>query len=258
MAHNAAEFRIFVYQTAGGFERMNPRRNVMCWGIILTLSLFIFGICEAPAQTSGPASKTFLVVGTSLVQKEGLNAAKESAIADCKRTAVEQMTAELLPLEMLVQHFSAINTVIYSQADKFVQYYKMLNELRQGNQYRVLVQAKVSGPMIQERLRSAGILSADARPVAQLSLTVLGTDNLSSFVLFRSSLNKMDGVEGVQIREILPNQTTLAVGYRGTAGAFAEALLREQHDGFSTRVYQESDNAFRIDLTPAAPPQIQE
>lgn len=237
---------------------MNPKRNVMCWGIILTLSFLIIGIFETTAQTSGPASKTFLVVGTSTVQKESLNAAKESAIADCKRTAVEQMTAELLYLEMLVQNFSAINTVIYSQADKFVQYYKMLNELRQGNQYRVLVQAKVSGPMIQERLRSAGILSADARPVAQLSLTVLGTDNLSSFVLFRSSLNKMDGVEGVQIREILPNQTTLAVGYRGSAGAFAEALLREQHDGFSTRVYQESDKSFRIDLAPVAPPPIQE
>ena len=237
---------------------MNPKRNVMCWGIILTLSLLMTGAFETTAQTSVPASKTFLVVGTSQVQKASLNAAKESAIADCKRTAVEQMTAELLPLEMLVQHFEAINTVIYSQADKFIQYYKMLNELRQGNQYRVLVQAKVSGPMIQERLRSAGILSADARPVAQLSLTVLGTDNLSSFVLFRSSLNKLEGVEAVQIREILPNQTTLAVGYRGTAGAFAEALLREPHDGFSTRVYQESETSFRIDLAPAAPTQVQE
>jgi len=237
---------------------MNPRRSRMCWGIILTISLLITGAFETTAQTTTPASKTFLVVGTSLVQKEGLNAAKESAIADCKRTAVEQMTAELLPLEMLVQHFSAINTVIYSQADKFIQYYKMLNELQQGNQYRVLVQAKVSGPMIKERLRSAGILSADARPVAQLLITVLGTDNLSSFVLFRNSLNKMEGVESVQIHEILPNQTTLAVGYRGSAVAFAEALLRERHDGFSTRVYQESDTSFRIDLAPVAPTQIQE
>jgi len=234
---------------------MNPRRRVMCWGIILTLSFLIAGAVEATAQTSVPASKTFLVVGTSLVQKESLNAAKENAIANCKRTAVEQMTAELLPLEMLVQHFSAINTVIYSQADKFIQYYKMLNELRQGNQYRVLVQAKVSGQMIQERLRSAGILSADARPLTQLSLIVLGTDNLSSFVLFRSSLNKLEGVEAVQIREILPNQTTLAVGYRGTASAFAEALLKEKHDGFTTRVYQESEKSFRIDLAPLEPAQ---
>jgi hypothetical protein len=112
--------------------------------------------------------------------------------------------------------------------------------------------------MIQDKLRAAGILLADARPAVNLSLTVMGTDNLSSFVLFRSSLNKMEGVEAVQIREILPNQTTLSVGYRGSAGAFAEALLREQHDGFTTRVYQESDKSFRIDLAPAEPVQQQD
>ena len=84
---------------------MNPRRRITCWGIVLTLSLIITGAIDAAAQSSPPASKTYLVVGTSLVQKGGLNAAKEQAIANGKRVAVEQMTAELLPLEMLVQHF---------------------------------------------------------------------------------------------------------------------------------------------------------
>ena len=229
---------------------MTPKCRTICWSMLITLALFMVSAVNVSAQSTEPASKTYLVVGTSQIQKENPNATKEQAIAACKRSAVEQMTAELVPLEILVQQFKAIDTVIYSQADKFIQYYKMLNEMRRENQYRVLVQAKVSGRMIQERLRSAGILSADARPVLKLSLTVLGTDNLSSFVLFRSSLNKMPGVEGVQIQEILPNQTTLAVGYRGTSGAFAEALLREQHEGFTTRVFQESENAFRIDLVP--------
>lgn len=229
---------------------MTPEYRTIRRAMVLTALLVIIGTYEAAAQSSTAAPKTFLVVGTSVVKQDSPNAAKEKAIADCKRTAVEQMTAELLPLEVLVQQFSAINTVIYSQADKFIQYYKMLNELHEGNQYRVLVQAKVSGRMIQDRLRSAGILSADARPVIQLALTVIGTDHLSSFVLFRSSLSKMNGVENVEIREILPNQTTLAVRYRGAAGAFAEALLRERHEGFTTRVYQESENAFRIDLAP--------
>jgi hypothetical protein len=211
------------------------------------------GTMEATAQTDAPVSKTFIVVGTSPVQGENPNAAKDNAIAASKKIAVEQMTAELIPLEVLVQQFPAIDTVIYNQADKFIQYYKMLNERRQDSQYRVLVQAKVSGRMILEKLRSAGILSADTRPLVGLTLTVLGSDHLSSFVLFRSSLNNMAGVESVQIREILPNQTTLSVGYKGTAGAFAEALLRERHDGFTTRVYQESEKSFRIDLAPAEP-----
>ena len=221
----------------------------LCLGITLALLVFVTA-SPAPAQSPVPDSKTYVVVGSSDVQKAGLNAAKDNAIADSKRIAVEQMTAEIVPLEILIQQFGAIETVIYSQADKFIQYYKLLGERQEGNRFRVLVQAKVSARMIQEKLRSTGILSADTRPLVQLSLAVIGSDNLSSFVLFRSTLNKMTGVEDVQISEILPNQTTLAVKYRGTAGAFAEALLRQPQEGFTIRVFQESEQSFRIDLAP--------
>jgi hypothetical protein len=229
----------------------------------LSLGIFFFLVALVTAsplvaQSTVPDSKTYVVVGSSDVQKAGLNAAKENAIADGKRIAVEQMTAEIVPLEVLIQQFTAIDTLIYNQSDKFIQYYKLLGEHQEGNRFRVLVQAKVSAHMIQERLRSSGLLKADARPLVQLSLIVVGSDNLSSFVLFRSTLNKMAGVEDVQISEILPNQTTLAVKYRGTEDAFAEALLREPHDGFSIRVFQETNETFRIDLAPAETPQQQE
>jgi len=232
---------------------MHPKHRQMGWTIILAIVLVTTGAMEVAAQSTAPASKTYVVVGTSPVQASNPNAAKNNAIADSKKIAVEQMTAELIPLEVLIQQFAAIDTVVYSQADKFIQYYKMLSERQQGNQYRVLVQAKVSGRMILEKLRSAGILTADTRPLQRLTLTVLGTDQLSSFVLFRSSLSKMAGVEAVKIQEILPNQTTLSVGYRGTAGAFAENLLRDQQEGFTMRVFQESEQSFRIDLAPAEP-----
>lgn len=215
---------------------------------LLAMVLMVIGGPDAAGQAAAPASKTYVVVGTALVQKADGNAARELAIADGKRMAVEQMTAELLDLDILVQQFPMIDTVVYNQADAFIQYYQVLNENRRDNQLRVLVQAKVSGQMIEAKLRSAGIFSSDARPVAQLSLSVVGSDNLNAFVLFRSGLNETAGVESVQISEILPNRTTLAVGYRGTASAFAEALLRQPQVGYTMRVFQESDQAFRIDL----------
>lgn len=227
------------------------------WALLIALALLAAGGPQAAGQ-SPPVSKTYVVVGQSGVKPDGLNAAKENAIADGKRTAVEQMTAELLSLDLLVQQFPAIDTGIYDQADRFVQYYKVLNEHQENNTYRVLVQVKVSGQMIREKLRSAGLLSTDARPVVPLSLRVVGTDNLSSFVLLRSDLNSMPGVEDVQISEILPNQTTLAVAYRGTAEEFAEALLRQPHDKYDIRVYPESDQAYRIELKPAVAPGPQE
>lgn len=234
---------------------MYPKCVRTGWAALAALALLALVIPQAAGQSSPPVSKTYVVAGTSAVTQAGLNAAKEKAISDCKRIAVEQMTAELLDLEILIERFPAIDTVIYERADKFIQYYKVLAENRRDNSYRVLVQAKVSGEMITSALRSSGLLSAAARSAIPLSLKVVGTDQLSSFVLFRSSLNSMAGVEDVQISEILPNQTTLAVTYRGTAENFAEALLQQPHEGYAIRVYQESDKTFRIDLAPppAAP-----
>ena len=223
---------------------------------VLALTLLAAGAPAVFGQ-SAPTSKSYLVVGRSLVQQAGVNAARESAIADCKQSAVEQMTAELLPLEVLVQQFPAIDAAIYAQADDFIQYYKVLNENRLGSLLHVLVQAKVSGPTIEAKLRAAGILTADARPLNRLSLRVLGTDSLSSFVLFRGRLNQMAGVEDIQISEILPNQSTLAVDYRGTGNTFAETLLRQPQEGYRFRVFQESEAVFRIDLVPAPPAQPQ-
>ena len=232
---------------------MHAKRVRTGWAALSALALMVMVIPPAAGQSSPPVSKTYVVAGTSAVTQAGLEAAKENAISDCKRIAVEQMTAELLDLEVLVQQFPAVDTVIYQRADKFIQYYKVLAENRRGNTYRVMVQAKVSGEMITSALRSSGLLSAATRPAVPLSLKVVGTDRLSSFVLFRSTLNSMAGVEDVQISEILPNQTTLTATYRGTAESFAEALLRQPHEGYAIRVYQEGDKAFRIDLTPAAP-----
>jgi len=223
------------------------------WALLSVFALLVMGTPQAAGQSNPPVSKTYVVAGTSAVTQAGLNTAKEKAISDGKRIAVEQMTAELISLEVLIEQFAAIDTVIYNQADKFIQYYKVLAENRRDNTYRVLVQAKVSGEMITDRLRAAGILARAKGSTTTLSLRVAGSDHLASFVLFRGNLAGMTGVEDVQISEILPNQTTLSVAYRGTAGDFAEALVRQPKEGYTLRVFQESDNAFRIDLAPARP-----
>jgi len=205
------------------------------------------------ARTESAADKTFIVVGTSQIKDASLGSAKDEAIAACKRAAVERMTAELLSIDTMVQQFATLDSAIFNQADKFIQYYKVLAENQQDKQYHVLVEAKVASLILKERLRTGGFLAASARPLTPLTVTVVGTDNLSSFVLFRSSLAKLDGVESIQNKEIGPDQTTLQVNFRGTPNAFADALLTKQYAGFTTRVYQAEDGSFRIELVPAQP-----
>ncbi len=220
---------------------------ILLGGIVLLGGLAIAATAPVPA-------KTYLVVGTGVIRGDSLNAAKEQAIAACKASAVQLMTAELMPPEILVQQFPTVDRTIFQKADQFIQYYKVLSENREERHYRVLVQAKVSARQITDQLRQAGILTAEAKPLTPLTVTVVGTQDLSSFVLFRSTLNQLEGVESVQNREIQPNQTTLAVNYRGSAGSFAEALVVKKYAGFAARVYEESANTFRVELIPDETP----
>ena len=230
-------------------QRFVPRLMIMLLGGFV----FLGGATTVVAQETVPA-KTFLVVGTGAIRGDSLNAAKDQAIAACKSSAVQLMTAELMPLEILVEQFPTIDRTIFQKADQFIQYYKVLSENREERRYRILVQAKVSARQIADQLRQAGILTADAKPLTPLTVTVVGTQDLPSFVLFRSTLNKLEGVESVQNREMQPNQTTLAIDYRGSAGTFAEALVVKTYAGFTARVYEEAENTFRVELIPDETP----
>lgn len=218
--------------------------------VVLVGAIIFSGVLSTAAKAASVAAKTYLVVGTGNIRGGSLNAAKGQAIAECKTLAVQLMTAELMSQEILAQQFPKVDRAIFQKADRFIQYYRVLAEYREDRHFRVLVEAKVSARQITDQLRRAGIQMADARPLTPLTVTVVGAKDLSSFVLFRSTLSKLEGVESVQNREMLANQTTLAVNYRGTADAFAEALLVKKYAGFSARVYQESENAYRVELIP--------
>ena len=217
-------------------------------------AVFFYGGLAIPARAAVVAAKTYLVVGSGTIRGGSLNAAKEQAITECKNLAVQLMTAEVMPQEMLVQQFAQVDRTIFQNAAQFIQYYKVLSENKDERHYRVLVQAKVSARQITDQLRKAGLLVADTKPLTPLTVSVLGTQDLSSFVLFRSTLSKMEGVASVQNREMQADQTTLAVKYRGRANEFAEALLVKKFVGFSARVYEESENTFRVELIPEAKP----
>ncbi len=222
--------------------------------LLLTAVLLCGGLATHAEAAATVAAKTYLVVGSGTIRSGSLNAAKEQAITECKNLAVQLMTAEVMPQEMLVEQFVEVDRAIFQNAAQFIQYYKVLSENKDDRYYRVLVQAKVSARQITDHLRKAGLLIEDTKPLTPLTVTVLGTEDLSSFVLFRSTLSKMEGVASVQNREMQANQTTLAVKYRGSADEFAEALLVKKYAGFNARVYEESENTFRVELMPEARP----
>ncbi len=83
---------------------------------------------------------------------------------------------------------------------------------------------------------------------SQVEVFVEGTGNLANFVKFRRALTGISGVEGIRVKEIKPNETTLIIDYKGKAEELAEALMRQNFENFGINIYEISNQNLKIAL----------
>ncbi len=389
-------------------------RRVVASAMVLMLSFSVAAYAQKKVQ-----NKTFVVVGTSVIQGGNIQAAREAAISEGLVAAVALMTEEVLEVNSLIEYFPEVNQIIFAKPNAFVLDYKVLTETESDKNYRVLVKARVAGKKIAKQLSNADILrtkvdlpailffiseqnlqedaprywwgkqmggfeaiseetmadilktrgfpivnhrgvgigkttglgdgltpvltdeaainigtrlqadliimgSSVASPTAsimgddlksfkailqarvlrtqngeellnisrtsvtanineavggrealtmvatlagddlatqldaawrrlaerpsQVEVFVEGTGNLAHFVKFRRALSSVSGVEGIRVKEIKPNETTLIVDYKGKAEELAEALMRQNFENFGINIYEISNQNLKITL----------
>ena len=91
--------------------------------ILLSASILIIantGMARAAAQAN---AKTFIVIGSEVINKGNVPAARDKAIAESLVTALALMTEKILEKDNLVQNFQQLNAFVYNQPDKFIEGY---------------------------------------------------------------------------------------------------------------------------------------
>jgi hypothetical protein len=83
---------------------------------------------------------------------------------------------------------------------------------------------------------------------AVVELSILGTGHLANYVKFRKTLNTISGVEGIQVKEIKPNEAALLVEYKGKTKDLAAALMLQNFNAFGIHISEVTDNSLRIEL----------
>jgi hypothetical protein len=104
----------------------------------------------------------------------------------------------------------------------------------------------VAGEALADQLASAWRKLLE-KP-SQVEIAVEGTNQLANFVKFRKALSNISGVEGIQIKEIKPNQTTLLVNFHGKAEDLASALMLKTFEKFGIDIYEITENNLKIAL----------
>ena len=109
--------------------------------------------------------------------------------------------------------------------------------------------AKVGGLAGQELAEQLAVVwQRQAGRPAVVELSIQGTGHLGSYVKFRKALNTISGVEGIQVKEIKPNEATLLVEYKGKAKDLAAALMLQNFKSFGIKISEVTDNSLQIEL----------
>jgi len=102
--------------------------------------------------------KEVMVEGVSSIEGGRKDIARDHAIKDALRKAVEQAVGTFISSETVVENYEVLSDRIYSKAEGYVAEYKVLREKKEGDLYRVLISAKVKMGDIKDDLKAIGIL----------------------------------------------------------------------------------------------------
>jgi hypothetical protein len=220
--------------------------------LLITLLGVFAWMSASHAQTQkAEDTKTLVVVGSAAIHGSNVTAARDAAIASSLMNAVALAAMEILSPEVFSENFKKLNEQLFNRPDEYVRDFKVLSETVVSKQHRVVVQATVSAKQIADDLDGAGLVGGKtAAPSSPVALTVEGSGNLANFVKFRKGLGTISGVEGIQVRDMRPNETTLLVTYRGTAQDLAAALMQQSFDTLALTVAAVGEGALRVALAP--------
>ncbi|HEU20718.1 MAG TPA: hypothetical protein ENO00_15285 [Deltaproteobacteria bacterium] len=129
---------------------------VIC-GIVILCCFMVPVVIASQTDTS---SKVIETDGAGVVINNDTALARDNAIKDSLRKAVEQAVGTVISSETVVQNFEVINDNIYARSQGYIQNYMILKENISDGLYRVTIRATVSMGSIKDDLRALGFLMA--------------------------------------------------------------------------------------------------
>ncbi len=133
---------------------------------------------------------------SALTFQGGWDIARDNAIDDALRKAVEQGVGAYIDAETRVENFQLLSDCIYSRTHGYVESYRIIHEEQDDDLYRVVIRAIVNTGSIENDLASIGILlSEQNRPRLMVVVRELDEqtgladeDRLMSGIMFETML----------------------------------------------------------------------
>jgi hypothetical protein len=113
-------------------------------------AILFLALWSSPALA---AEEAIEVEGVAAVVNNDIAVARDRAIDDAKRKAVEQVAGAQVSAQSITENFQLVEDKIYSRAAGFVKNYQIVSELKDdGGVYRVKIKAKVDTKAVADNL----------------------------------------------------------------------------------------------------------
>ena len=125
--------------------------------VCLFFLLFLFPVTSA-VSAGTPAVVSTTAEGVGVIKSGNKAMARDQAIRDGQRIAVEQAVGTMVASETLVQNYEVLRDQIYSQTQGYIKDFTIIEEKEEGSLYRVTLKAQVARGSLENDLMALGML----------------------------------------------------------------------------------------------------
>ena len=219
-------------------NRHNPQRppvRAILIGSALLLILSALSPARAMERQSVEADGIAAIQGSNLAQ------ARDRAMTQALRGAIEKTIRSSVPPEALAARQAVLDGKIYPSAERYIVHYRILREAEQDGSYAVRIAATVDVGVLREDLRRHGVPGVTADEARggdrRLMLAVRGTfASHHDYLVFRDLLSGIPGVQRVTPVSVAPEFCEWRLQASEGAPVIARELSRRKFKGTALHI----------------------
>src|SRR3990172_6898125 len=120
--------------------------------------MLFFCIALSTVSSFAKEKKTVAAEGVAAIQGNARDIARDAAVEDAQKRAVEQAIGILIDSQTQVENYQVISDKILSQTKGYIKRYSIAGEVNEGTLLRVRINAEVSLGKLTDDLSGIGIL----------------------------------------------------------------------------------------------------
>jgi len=174
------------------------RALIWSLGCFLAAAVAVPHVASAADAAAAPAATTLQALGQAAIVGTDVALARDKAIEDAMRKAIEQAVGAMVSSETVTQNFELLSDKIYSKSRGYVRSYKVVSEKKEEGIYQVTIEAQVASGNLKSDLDGVlAVLKAKNMPrvlimVAEQNVGQAGADFWWGSKTFSTNLDAVE------------------------------------------------------------------